>query len=166
MTKKRLIILIFTILSTVATWAQTTDYSGVYYIGSVGYGNTPANNFYLCPTEGWCFYQPIDDFTDTDNGMPFLTTHKCRDGVYSVNEKAVWIVEKHATENYYYIKRASDGKYIVLNGQIRTTTDANRMRVHLEAVSTLDDKALFAIIPNSTTNNITAYNIQPKTIAT
>ena len=78
-------------------WGQT-DYSGIYYIGSVGYNaSTPASNYYLCPTEGWCYYAPVDDFTGTDNGNPFLTTHKCRDGVYEVNEKAVWIVEKHPT---------------------------------------------------------------------
>ena len=142
-------------------WGQT-DYSGIYYIGSVGYNaSTPASNYYLCPTEGWCYYAPVDDFTGTDNGNPFLTTHKCRDGVYEVNEKAVWIVEKHPTQDYYYIKRAFDGKYIVLNGQIRTSTNSNRMRVHLEGVSSLDDKMLFAFIPNGT-----AFNIKPKTLQT
>ena len=137
-----------------------TDYSGVYYIASNGYNaGTPTSNYYLCPTEGWCYYDYTtqDDFTSEDNGKPFLTTHKCRDGVYNVNEKAVWIVEKHSTQNYYYIKRAYDGKYIVFNGQIRTTTNADRMRVHLEAMNTPNDNALFAI-----TQNGTAYNIQAK----
>lgn len=138
------------------------DYSGTYYIGSTGYNaSKPTENFYLCPTEGWCYYQAADDFTGTDNGMPFLTTHKCRDGNYSVNEKAVWMVEKHPTENYYYIRRASDSKYIVLNGQINTTTDPNRMRVHIEALDNPDEKALFALIPNST-----SYNIKPQTLET
>ena len=76
------------------------DYSGVYYIASNGYNaDNTANNFYLCPTEGWCYYvyTTQDDFTSDDNGQPFLTTHKCRDGIYNVNEKAVWIVEKHPT---------------------------------------------------------------------
>ena len=139
-----------------------TDYSGTYYIASKDYNsNTPANNFYLCPTEGWAFYQATDDFTSTDNGQPFLTTHKCRDGQYDVENKAVWIVEKHPTQNYYYIKRASDGKYIVLNGQIRTTSNSDRIRVHLESLAYPDDKALFALIPNGT-----AYNIKPKTLET
>lgn len=140
-------------------WGQT-DYSGVYYIASNGYNaSNTTSNYYLCPTEGWCYYDYTtqDDFTSQDNGKPFLTTYKCRDGVYNVNEKAVWIVEKHPTQNYYYIKRAFDGKYIVFNGQIRTTTNADRMRVHLEALETPNNNALFAIIQNGT-----AYNIQAR----
>ena len=144
-----------------ALFAQA-DYSGTYYIASKGYNSsTPATNYYLCPTEGWIYYQAVDDFTATDNGQPFLTTHKCRDGQYEVDNKAVWIVEKHPTQNFYYIKRTSDGKYIVLSGQIRTTSDANRIRVHLESLAYPDDKALFALIPNGT-----AYNIKPKTLET
>lgn len=141
-----------------------TDYSGVYYIASNGYnaGNT-ANNYYLCPTEGWAYYQATNDYTGTPNETPFLTTHKCRDGIYSVNEKAVWIVEKHPTEEYYYIKRAYDGKYMVLNGQIRTTSNANRLRLHLEAMDTPNDNALFAILPRGSGD---AVNIKPKTINT
>ena len=134
------------------TWGQTSDdYSGIYYIGSVGYNSsTPANNYYLCPTEGWCYYAPVNDFTGTDNGKPFLTTYKCR-GTSSYDErKAIWTIEKAPNSEYYYIKQTSTGKYILSNGQIRTA-EANRMRVHLEAVSgDLDDKALFAIEPYST----------------
>lgn len=143
------------------------DYSGTYFIGSVNYNSAnTTNNYYLCPTEDWCYYKADDDFwpynTEEENKtMPFLTTHKCRDGNYSVNEKAVWMVEKHPTENYYYIRRASDSKYIVLNGQINTTTDANRMRVHIEALANPDDKTLFALIPNGN-----AFNIKPKTLET
>ncbi len=139
-----------------------TDYSGIYYIASAGYNSAnPTTNYYLCPTEGWCYYQATDDFTSQPNETPFLTTHKCRDGNYDVNAKAVWYVEKHPTENYYYIRRVSDGKYIVLNGQIRTTSNSNRMRLHLEALAEPDDNALFALIPNGT-----AFNIKPKTLNT
>lgn len=153
--------LLLLMLGAGSAFAQT-DYSGIYYIGCVSYdAGSPANNYYLCPTEGWCYYKAIDDFDGDDTGMPFLTTHKCRDGVYNVNEKAVWIVEKHPSEEFYYIKRAYDGKYIVQNGQISTTTDANRMRVHLEALTVPDNKALFALIPNGT-----AFNIKPKNLAT
>ena len=154
-------LLLLLLFGTTTAFAQSeTDYSGVYYIGSNGYNsNNTSDNYYLCPTEGWCYYDYTnqDDFTATDNGQPFLTTYKCRNGVYNVNEKAVWIVEKHPTQNYYYIKRAFDGKYIVFNGQIRTTTNADRMRVHLEALVTPNDNALFIITPNGT-----AYNIQAK----
>ena len=154
-------LLLLLLFGTTTAFAQSeTDYSGVYYIGSNGYkSNNTSDNYYLCPTEGWCYYDYTnqDDFTATDNGQPFLTTYQCRNGVYNVNEKAVWIVEKHPTQNYYYIKRAFDGKYIVFNGQIRTTSNADRMRVHLEALVTPNDNALFIITPNGT-----AYNIQAK----
>ena len=153
-----LAVLLILLAGTNGAWAQTdqTDYTGVYYIGSVGYNaNNTSTNYYLCPTEGWCYYKRTDDFpddfTDVDNGMPFLTTHQCRDGVYDAR-KAVWIIEKHPAQNYYYIKRALDGKYMVSNGTIRTTGNADRMRVHLEDVApeNLDDRALFAIEPYST----------------
>lgn len=137
-------------LGSSSVWGQ--DYSGVYYIGTAGYNaNTPANNFYLCPTEGWIYYKPDDKWSDdgTTYPNPFLTTYKCKTNAYHSGDPndAIWYVEKHPTLNYYYIRHASDGKYVMSNGQIDGTTNANRMRVHLEAVAPedLDDKALFSI---------------------
>ena len=136
-----------------SVWGQT-DYSGTYYIASVNYNvaNT-TTNYYLCPTEGWCYYQATDDFSGTDNDMPFLTTYQCRNGVYDAT-KAVWIIEKAPAPNssYYYIKQASTGRYLTSNGTIRTTGNADRMRIHLEAVApeNLDDKELFTITEYST----------------
>ena len=144
-----------------------TDYSGVYFIASDGKGpandnsysynsSTPASNFYLCPTEGWCYYQATDDFTGTDNGMPFLTTYKCRsDDYHSGNPNdAIWIIEKAPApnSNYYYIRQASTGNYLTSNGTIRTTGNADRMRVHVETIAPedLDDKELFTIATYST----------------
>ena len=134
-----------------------TDYSGTYYIGTKGYNaSTPASNYYLCPSEGWLYYKPTNNWsTDgTTYPNPFLTTFKCRSANYHSGDAsdAVWIIEKHPTENYYYIKHNSDGKYLLSNGQITGTSNANRMRVHLEAVAPgdLDDKALFSIAPYST----------------
>lgn len=131
-------------------WGQ--DYSGVYYIGTAGYNaGTPNNNFYLCPTEGWIFYKPDNKWSDdgTTYPNPFLTTYKCKTNAYHSGNPndAIWYVEKHPTLNYYYIRHASDGKYVMSNGQIDGTSNANRMRVHLEAVlpENLDDKALFSI---------------------
>ena len=140
-------------------WGQT-DLSGVYYIGSKDWklANT-TTNYYLCPTEGWCYYKATNDFTSTDNGQPFLTTYQCRNGVYEAN-KAVWIIEKHPSEDYYYIKHAIDGKYLIFNGQIRTTSNSDRMRVHLESMTSLGDNALFSITANGT-----GYNIKPKDFA-
>ena len=144
----RYAIILMMMVTGVNVWGQE-DYSGVYYIGSVGYNaSTPESNFYLCPTEGWCYYQATDDFTSEDSGKPFLTTYKCQDGVYDVR-KAVWIIEKAPAPNdsYYYIKQALTGRYLTSNGTINTTNNADRMRVHLEDVATenLDDKELFTI---------------------
>ena len=132
-----------------------TDYSGVYYIGSVGYNpSTPTSNYYLCPAEGWCFYKPVNDFaphTSTDYPNPFLTTYKCKGTSGYDATKALWTIEKVLNSDYYHIMHTKTGKYVLSNGQIRTTTNADRMRVHLEAVTgELDDKALFAIEPYST----------------
>ena len=131
-------------------WGE--DYSGTYYIGTAGYNaGTPNNNFYLCPTEGWIFYKPDNKWSDdgTTYPNPFLTTYKCKTNSYHSGDtsNAVWYIEKHPTLNYYYIRHASDGKYVISNGQISGTTNGNRMRVHLEAMDPedLDDKALFSI---------------------
>ena len=148
-----IILLLLILLRGTSVWGQT-DYSGTYYIASVGYNvaNT-TTNYYLCPTEGWCYYQATDDFTGTDNDMPFLTTYQCRNGVYDAT-KAVWIIEKAPAPNssYYYIRQAITGRYLTSNGTIRTTGNADRMRIHLEAIGpeNLDDKQLFTIAPYNT----------------
>ena len=142
-------------LGSSSVWGQ--DYSGVYYIASVNYNaGTTADNYYLCPTEGWCYYQATDDFTGTDNGQPFLTTYKCRSAAYHSGKPndAIWIIEKAPAPNssYYYIRQASTGKYLTSNGTIRTTNNADRMRVHVETIApeNLDDKELFTIAEYST----------------
>ena len=152
----RLLALAVLFLAPFWAWGQT-DYSGVYYIGSAGYNaSTPANNFYLCPTEGWLYYKPTDNWsTDgTTYPNPFLTTFRCKTNDYHDGSSidAVWIIEKAPNSEYYYIKQASTGRYMVSNGQISGTTNANRMRVHIESVTpeNLDDKALFSITPYST----------------
>ena len=138
-----------------------TDYSGTYYIASMAnkaetkatttyYLNNPTNsdNFYLCPTEGWYYYKAVNTVQTDNNEQPFLTTYKCKDGIYDAT-KAVWVVQKHPTEeNCYYIRQRSTGRYIISNGQISGSSNANRVRVHLETVAdpnSLDDKALFEI---------------------
>lgn len=149
-----------------------TDYSGIYYIASAGKGaansnnytysaNNPDNNFYLCPTEGWCFYKPVDDFaphTSTDYPNPFLTTYKCKTNDYhnGNSSAAIWTIEKAPNSNHYYIKQTLTGKYLLSNGQIRTSDNPDRIRVHLQEVDvdTLSDPniALFDIYPISGAN--------------
>ena len=140
-------------------WGQETpDYSGVYYIRSESTNKDTPGDYYLCPTKNWYLYKATNSYeNDTDdnddNGQPFLTTYQCKDGDYDAS-KAVWNVVKHPTEtDCYYIIQRKTGRYMVSNGQIGT--NANRMRVHLEAVAdatalaNLGDLALFEITLHS-----------------
>ena len=157
---RTLIVMVMMVTGVGEIWGQT-DYSGVYYIGTAGYNaGNPASNYYLCPTEGWIYYKPNDQWSSDGitnnpptNPNPFLTTYQCKTNNYHSGNSstAVWYVEKHPSQNYYYIRHASDNKYLMSNGQISGTSNANRMRVHLEEVTgDLDDKALFSIYPYST----------------
>ena len=128
---------------------------GLYYIGGPGFVTTNTSaNFYLCPTENWYYFQSTTPYyTNTDNGMPFMTTYQCRNGVYSA-ENAVWIVEKHPTLDYYYIKRAIDGKYLTYN--VAPFSNVGRVRVHLEESPSNENYSLFAIVyvPNKDSYDI------------
>ena len=144
--------LLMMLLGGVDAWGQT-DYSGTYYIGSVGYNaNNTTTNYYLCPTEGWAFF--VSDDTNpgtvigTDNGKPFLTTYQCRSAAYHSGNSgdAVWYIEQAPNSNYYYIKHANSGRYMVSNGAISSNPD--RARVHLETISNpmdVGDNVLFDI---------------------
>lgn len=140
-----------------SVWSQT-DYSGAYYIAMPGTGtynsSDQSNNYYLVPTEGWAFYVATNNVQAIDNGQPFLTTYKCRNGVDDL--KSYWIIIKDPTLDYYYIRHAVDGRYLTYNGTLPGVGDQNRARVHLEATITGDNN-LFAITKSS--NN---YFIAPK----
>ena len=152
--KNILFLMVLLTVGATSAWAQ--GLSGVYYIGSVNYNAAKTTtNYYLCPTEGWAFYEADNSVTGDDNGKPFLTTYQCRNGENGYDaSKAVWVIVKATAPNeeYYYIKQKSTGRYLVSNGKIAGTTNANRMRVHLETIAqeSLDDKELFSIEPNST----------------
>lgn len=167
--------LLLVVVGVNGVWGQTPDFSGTYYIASRGYDGNPNNtdNYYLCPTEGWIYYKATDSW-DTNGSTypnPFLTTYQCKKNTYHSGDpsNAVWIVEKHPTEDYYYIKHKSDGKYLVSNGKISGSTNANRMRVHIETVAQadLDEKALFSIKTYSIQDNGTSpyLIISPKSSA-
>ena len=172
---KTVLLLLMMVVGVSGVWGE--DYSGTYYIGVPGtfkqqtdspYATTDANDrYYLCPTEGWLYYEykdSKDDCTTTDNGQPFLTTFQCRNGIYDV-DKAMWTIEynkKEGGKDYYHIKHTIDGKYLVCNKGINGSNSANRIRVHLkkiESPSTLNDSALFAI----TKNDNGYYFIEAKT---
>ena len=159
MTRLRLTIsmLLMLTLGSGNVWGQD-DYSGTYYIKSASANKNTDGDYYLCPTKNWYLYKATNSYEDDtdnndDNGQPFLTTYQCKNGVYDAS-KAVWDVVKHPTEtNCYYIIQRKTGRYMVSNGQIGT--NANRMRVHLEAVAdatalaNLGDLALFEITSHS-----------------
>ena len=151
-------LLLMLTLGSGSVWGQTSDYSGTYYIRSESTNKNTDGDYYLCPTKNWYLYKATNSYEDDtddndDNGQPFLTTYQCKDGVYDAS-KAVWDVVKHPTEtDCYYIIQRKTGRYMVSNGQIGT--NANRMRVHLEAVAdatalaNLGDLALFEITSHS-----------------
>ena len=156
---KALFLTVLMLVAITGAWGQDTpDYSGVYYIRSESTNKDTDGDYYLCPTKNWYLYKATNSYEDDtddndDNGQPFLTTYQCKDGVYDAS-KAVWDVVKHPTEtNCYYIIQRKTGRYMVSNGKIGS--DANRMRVHLEAVAdatalaNLGDLALFEITSHS-----------------
>ena len=100
--QKILIALLLLVAGGTEVWGQT-DYSGTYYIAMPGmattYDTEPAeDHYYLVPTEGWCYFVSPNSVQDTDNGQPFLTTYKC-----GQVRKTKWTIQKHPTEEYYYI---------------------------------------------------------------
>ena len=153
------LMIVVMMIGVTGVWGQ--DHSGVYYIGSSGYNaSKTAENYYLCPTENWYNFQSSTPFyraytDETDNGMPFMTTYQCRNGEYDA-KNAVWIVEKKGGTDYYYIKHAIDGKYLTFNVAMGNSSNAGRMRLHLEE-SPADDDALFKITQYSG-----YYNIETK----
>ncbi len=140
-------------------WALgQTDYSGTYCIASDWQtpnttdrnydATTLTNNYYLCPTDGWIYYKPVDDWSA--DGVrypnPFLTTFKCRTSDYNTYggiNNAKWIITKHGNKYAFY--HTGTGKYMLFSGQINGC-GVDRMRVHLETVTgNLPDNALFSI---------------------
>lgn len=159
---KHLFFLLLMLLGCSGAWGQK-NYSGDYYIASKSTrvngvagiytydASTPAGNYYLCPTEGWYYYEATNNYTETPNNQPFLTTFKCKSSDYDDATKAIWVVEKKPETNCYYFKQWKTGRYMISNGQISGSANQNRMRVHLEEVtdpSSLDDKALFEFYEN------------------
>ena len=143
--ERRLVVsmLLMLIVGSSSVWGQ--DYSGVYYIGTVTHSTeSTTNNFYLCPTENYYYYQSTSPYyTNGDNGMPFLTTYKCRSTEEYDERKALWVIEKHPSLDCYYIKHAIDGKYLTYNAGF--LTNKGRVRFHLEESPSNNDYALFFI---------------------
>ena len=188
---RSLMLLLMVTFGTTVSWGQ--DFSGTYYIASGGKGeknggsggtiynykpSDPTNNFYLCPTEGWCYFASTEtsenDFSGdgTTYPNPFLTTYKCRSTTYHNGDAsdAVWTIKKEPESGYYYIIQKSTGRYLVSNGQIRTTSNPDRIRVHLQSFSSEQlaaqgNKVLFEIVVSSNSTTTSTYiEISPKGI--
>lgn len=169
-----LLLLLMLVVGVSGVKAQTVT-DGLYYIASGGNdgtfnsmvydANTPTTNYYLCPTENWYYYQSDSpyylkhtDSPNNDNGMPFMTTYQClNDNTYDSNN-ALWCIKKKVNTDYYYIIHAVDGKYLTRNGKIGHSSNAGRMRIHLESSPTNDD-ALFTI---TYVEQFECYNIKTK----
>ena len=158
------VMLIFMMVVGVNEALAQDGYSGTYYIANYKLEENNGNystldltkNFYLCPTEGYVFFQSPKNYSTSDTGMPFLTTYKARNHADYDLRKMVWIIKKSG--NYYTIQHALTGKYITYSDQIQGTSNANRMRFHLEASSDPGDNMKFQI------NNPTGsrYTLCPK----
>ena len=165
------------ILGSGNVWGQT-DYSGTYYIASYAkvpdsnpaqYVYDPTNptnpdNYYLCPSDGWIYYKKENKWTadKASSDGPFLTTFKCRTDAYNTYggmDNATWVISKHG--DYYAFYHTGTNKHMVLSGQI-SGCGADRMRVHLEEISSPEDpgdNALFAIVTQDK-----SLSIAPSTI--
>ena len=120
---------------------------GLYFLGSHGYDeHNTTENYYLCPTEPnatWPYYYLSSSpyYTNTNTGMPFMTTYQCRDGEYD-SQKALWVV-KNAGNGYVHIIHFIDGKYLTYNTAMGSGNQG-RMRIHLQETAD-GDNALFQI---------------------
>ena len=136
-------------LAPVFGWAQTTDFSGIWYIASNGSSTspssyaynfaTPENNYYLRPAADPqqtnnidAYWYHIGDPASNDPEKPFLTTNKT-----GHVDLALWIVVK--TGDYYLIKHAVTGKYVkcepCITGTLGENDNSRRKTMHLEACS-------------------------------
>ena len=148
-------------------WGQT-DYSGTYYIRSGSSLKCPDDgDYYICPTQGWAYFYAADNVNSTDNGQPFLTTHKIDSGDEA---KYKWIIEKHTEGNhdYYAFRYGVDyqvgetyyKRYMSYNRKLNGA-GTDRMRIHLKKTESPGDYELFDIT-ETTQNGITYLVISPK----
>ena len=132
------------------TWGQTTDYSGTYYIRNMQ--KTDAY-WYLVPCMGGGYYNGNED-------TPYLTTYQTNQDMNSL-----WRLEKVTIDgtDYYRIIHNATGLYVTFNEAVldysSTTSNAARLRLHLEAFDLPTDATLFYIQPHTSNGNIA---IRPK----
>lgn len=147
------LLLLMMVMGATGAWGQTVS-TGLYYIASKGknyiYNPNSTANYYLCPTKDWYYYQSTSpyhfqhtDSPNNDNGMPFMTTYQCRNGVYDSKE-ALWVVKESSTAGWYHVIHLIDGKYLTYNSKMESGKEG-RMRVHLEESPSDADVKLWSI---------------------
>ena len=154
--------------------AKAQDYSGAYYIANIkdGYSETNlSNNFYLVPAEGPSQLsepsRPIDVYFDADVApygppyvKPYATTYKT-----GHLEKSIWVISKIEETDFYTIKHAESGQYLVFTRRWTSGGNMHRKIVHLETLTSSDaesnDNAMFYVFHyNNDDDN--PFNIRPK----
>ena len=141
-----LALLLLMIVGVGEMWGQTDkDYSGTYCIANdnlknniydYSNGNGHPDNYYMCSA---IEYYDNGSVSSVDNGKPFLTTYKTKQG-----SNSIWVVEKVTDTNYYTFKLHGTSKYLTVNNSI-TDYKPHRRRVHLEELTELSDRNYFTI---------------------
>ena len=162
-----LLLLMLVSLGSIEAWGQVTD--GLYYIASGGNNGTydefvydpdaPTTNYYLCPTENWYYYKSSSPYyqQSPDNGMPFMTTYQCLNDNNYDSKKAVWCIQKIGETDHYYIIHVIDGKYLSYNVAMGSSSNAGRMRFHLETSPAANNASefMFTYVAGTKTYDIT-----------
>lgn len=151
--------------------AQTTDYSGIWYVASHNSYNVdqPVNNHYMVPAQLPDWAQPGNPdprtvYFDADMGYPepfhcpYITTFRTNK---DSNSRWDFIA---TNDGYYYIRHHDSQKYMVYQRVTESNVGDNRYGkvVHLEVLQELGDNAKFAI--GTTTGFGGSITIIPKSI--
>ena len=158
-------------------FAQSVDFSGLWYIANSPNIVGDENNFYLVPgrdprqahyadayfNDQYCNTSGSGDYTGDNYGdpeKPFITTHKI--DLDAEAENLFWRFVATG-DGYYYIIHNLTGKYMVYDPPYKDAT--NRKSVRLQSVVAPNepgDNAKFAITGTSLTDYI---NISPKSLS-
>ena len=156
----RMSLMLLMVMGVSDVWSQVgVDRTGYYYIANKNdkdpryNSSNNTDNYYLVPATN--YYDAADE-------QPFLTTYKTLQDANSV-----WHVEFVKTENskdYYRVSHYLSGKYITFNEKL-VSSNADRVRVHLQAGLVDDDKQLIYFVdgdPDGVNICVKAWDNRPK----
>ena len=168
-------VLVMLLFSFFGANAQSTDFSGYWFIANAnGYSVGNVNNYYLVPAKDpqvthyadayfndqYCNINGSGDYTGDHYGdpeKPFLTTH--RNDTDAEPENLIWHVVSTG-DGYYYIIHALSGKYVQYEPPYQSAV--NRKSMHLQDTDSPGDDNKFEITGNLTGN----INIRPFSLTT